>query len=76
MGGVGVLVDRPVVGQGGEAAPGSAQAVVAVGHVRPVGAEMKLAVGMGKSVEEMGRLERRLAVEPARGLELRQRSPP
>ena len=37
---------------------------------------MKLAVAVRKAVEEMRLLERRLAVEPARGLELGERPPP
>src|SRR5271165_7580733 len=75
MGCVRPFVDRPVVGQGGQAAPRAAQAVVVIRHVRPVGAEMKFAVAVRKAVEEMRLAEWRLAVEPARGFELRQRSP-
>src|SRR5271165_3226410 len=75
MGFVRPFVDRPMVGQGWQAAPRAAEAIVVIRHVRPVGTEMELAVAVREAVEEMRVLERGLAVEPARGLELRERTP-
>ena len=71
---VGRLVDGPMVGQGRHVAPRPASPSLRERRRRPVRAEMEFAVGMGEAVEIMRRLERRLAVDPARGLEFGERA--
>ena len=61
-----ILVDRPVVGQARHVAPGAAQAVVGERRAGPVRLEAEFSVRKAEAVEEMGLLERRLEIEPAR----------
>ena len=73
MGRVRAFVDRPMVGQGGQAAPLSAEAVVGVGRIRPVGAEVKLAADVRNPWKKCAASNGGWKFEPARRLQLRQR---